>query len=40
LVDKKYTKLGKICEKVLLILGLAHIKFPLCYIETQVLPKA
>ena len=29
LVDTKYTKLGKIGEKLLLILGLAHIKFPL-----------
>ena len=31
LVDTKYTKLGKIGEKLLLILGLAHINFPLCY---------
>ena len=31
LVDNKYTKLGKIGEKVLLILGLAHINLPLCY---------
>ena len=30
LVDTKYTKLGKIGEKLLLILGLAHINFPLC----------
>ena len=29
LVDSKYTKLGKIGEKVLLILGLAHINLPL-----------
>ena len=29
LVDTKYTKLGKIGEKLLLILGLAHINFPL-----------
>ena len=29
LVDNKYTKLGKIGEKVLLILGLAHINLPL-----------
>ena len=32
LVDNKYTKLGKIGEKVLLILGLAHINLPLCYV--------
>ena len=30
LVDTKYTKLGKIGGKLLLILGLAHINFPLC----------
>ena len=30
LVDNKYTKLGKIGEKVLLILGLSYIKIPLC----------
>ena len=30
LVDIKYTKHGKISEKLLLILGLAHINFPLC----------
>ena len=29
LVDNKYTKLRKICEKVLLILGLAHVNLPL-----------
>ena len=29
LVNIKYTKLGKIGEKLLLILGLAHINFPL-----------
>ena len=29
LVDKKYTKLGKIGEKVLLIVGLANINLPL-----------
>ena len=29
LVDNKYTKLGKIGEKVLLILGLSYIKIPL-----------
>ena len=32
LVDNKDTKLGKIGEKVLLILGLAHINLPLCFI--------
>ena len=31
LVDIKYTKLGKIGEKLLLVLGLAHMNFPLCY---------
>ena len=30
LVDNKYTKLGKIDEKVLLIFGLSYIKIPLC----------
>ena len=29
LVDTKHTKLGKIGEKLLLIMGLAHINFPL-----------
>ena len=32
LVDTKYKKLGKIGEKLLLVLGLAHINFPLCYL--------
>ena len=30
LVDKKCTKLGKIGENLLLILGLAHTNLPLC----------
>ena len=30
LVDARYTKLGKIGKKLLLIFGLGHINFPLC----------
>ena len=30
-VDNKYTQLGKISKKVLIILGFAHINFPLWY---------
>jgi hypothetical protein len=37
LVDNRYTKLGKIGEKVLLILGLSYIKIPLWY--AAVTPK-
>ena len=36
LVDTKLTKLGKIGEKLLLILGLAHMNFPLCYMAVRL----
>ena len=35
LVDNEYTKLGKLGEKVLLILGLTHINLPLCYWDSD-----
>ena len=36
LVDNKYTKLGKIVEKLLLIFGLSYIKIPLCYLTPNI----
>ena len=36
LVNNRYTKIGKISENLLLILGLAYLPLPLCYHENMV----